>query len=209
MSWLAPWWRRPRGRVSVDVLVERFVAVDLETTGLDPRRDAIVAAAAVPFVGGRPLEGLQTLVNPGRPIPPTATAVHGITDAMVAAAPPVDAVLPALVEAWAGDVVVGHGVGFDMAVIVRERRARRLPPPANPVLDTMRLAAAVHRDWTDVGLDAVADRLGVRIVGRHTARGDAVAAGEILLALLPALNRRGVRTVAELVWLQESVTVVR
>ena len=183
------------------------MAVDLETTGLNPRTDAIVALAAIPFVGGQPQPGLVTLVQPGRPIPPTSTAIHGITDEMVAAAPAVPPTLRALEDACGTDVLVGHGLAFDLAVIGRERRAHRLGPLANHALDTMRLAAALHRDWTELGLDAVAARVGVSITGRHTPDGDAIAAGRILLTLLPALAQHGLRTVPELIWFQESASL--
>lgn len=202
--WLSSHWQRPRGGPDLAAVAGRFVAVDLETTGLDPRRDAIVSLAAIPFVERQPRPGLVTLVQPGRPIPPSSTAIHGITDDMVLAAPAVQPALRALEHALGGDVVVGHGIDFDLAVIERERRAHGLPPLANRVLDTMRLAAALHPRWTEVGLDAVAERLGVRVEGRHTAEGDAVASGRILLALLPALVERGIRTVPELIWLQDS-----
>lgn len=206
MSWLSAWWRRPRAGPDASVLRERFVAIDLETTGLDARRDAVVAVAAIPFVGGEPQDGLTTLVNPGRPIPSGSTAIHGITDAMVAGAPPIGDVLPDLDGACRATVIVGHGVAFDLAVLGREQRALRLPLLSSPALDTMRLAAAVHREWPDVDLDTVARRLGIEIVGRHSARGDAVAAGRILLALLPDLVRRGLRTIPEMIWFQESVS---
>lgn len=207
MRWLSSHWQRPRGGPALTAVAGRFVAVDLETTGLDPRTDAIVALAAIPFVGGQPQPGLVTLVQPGRPIPPTSTAIHGITDEMVAAAPAVPPALRALEDACGTDVLVGHGLAFDLAVIGRERRAHRLGPLANRALDTMRLAAALHRDWTDLGLDAVAARLGVSITGRHTPDGDAIAAGRILLALLPSLGQQGLRTVPELIWFQESASL--
>jgi DNA polymerase-3 subunit epsilon len=207
MRWLSSHWQRPRGGPDLTAVAGRFVAVDLETTGLDPRTDAIVALAAIPFVGGQPQAGLVTLVQPGRPIPPTSTAIHGITDEMVAAAPAVPPALRALEDACGTDVLVGHGLAFDLAVIGRERRAHRLRPLANRALDTMRLVAALHRDWTDLGLDTVAARVGVCITGRHTPDGDAVAAGRILLALIPALAQRGLRTVPELIWFQESASL--
>jgi DNA polymerase III epsilon subunit-like protein len=204
MRWLSSHWQRPRGGPDLSAVAGRFVAVDLETTGLDPRTDAIVALAAIPFVDGRAQSGLVTLVQPGRPIPPASTAIHGITDEMVATAPAVPPALRALEDACGTDVIVGHGLAFDLAVIGRERRTHRLGPVANPALDTMRLAAALHPGWTDVGLDAVAARVGVTITGRHTPVGDAIAAGRILLALLPDLARYGLRTVPELAWFQAS-----
>jgi DNA polymerase III epsilon subunit family exonuclease len=207
MTWLAPHWRSPRRRgPDLTVLRDRFVAVDLETTGLDPRRDAIVAAAAIPFVTGMPGQGLVTLVNPGLPIPATSTAIHGITDAMVAAAPRAAQIVAPLSEVCGDAVLVGHGIGFDLAIIGRERRLLGLSPLGNVGLDTMRLAAALHPQWSDVGLDAIAGRLGITIVGRHSAHGDAVAAGQILLALLPELSDRGLRTVMDIVWFQDTVS---
>ena len=68
----------------------------------------------------------------------------------------------------------------------------------------MRLAAALHPDWTDVTLDGVATRLGVVVRDRHTARGDAEAAATILMTLLPVLRARGMTTLSDVVWLQSS-----
>ncbi|MEO0363760.1 MAG: exonuclease domain-containing protein, partial [Pseudomonadota bacterium] len=66
-----------------------YVVFDTETTGLDPERDEVVQIAGLRVVGGRlrPGESFETLVDPGRPIPPTATEVHGVSDEMVAGAP--------------------------------------------------------------------------------------------------------------------------
>jgi len=209
MGWLRPLWRGPRRRgLDLGVLLERgFVALDLETTGLDPRADAVVAAAAIPVVAAQAAGGYVTLVNPGRPIPPESTVIHGITDAMVALAPPIHEVLDALEAVCDDRLLVGHRIDFDLAVLARERRGRGRGPLPNPSLCTMRLAAALHPDWTDVGLDAVASRLAVVVRDRHTARGDAVAAAQILLALLPDARRRGITTLNELLWLQSTASL--
>jgi DNA polymerase III epsilon subunit family exonuclease len=183
---------------------EGFVAIDLETTGLDARHAAVVAVAAIPYVAGRAGPGHAALVNPGRPIPPASTAVHGITDEMVHDAPPIGVVLPALDRIWAGRVLVGHNVGFDVAILNRELRAHGRTSLAGPALDVGRLAAALHPEWQDVSLEALAARLGVVITGRHTAEGDARAAGDLLPALLPELTARGFRTIPELVWFQDA-----
>ena len=209
MGWLHPLWRRPRkskSTLTLEALIALgFVAIDLETTGLDSRTDAVVAAAAIPFVAGQPCPGYVTLVNPGRPIPATSTAVHGITDARVVTAPRIDEALRHIERVSASHLIVGHGLAFDLAILVRERRAHGHGVPPNPVLCTMRLAAALNPGWTDVGLDAVAARLGISIRARHTAEGDAHAAADILMALLPAARRRGVRTLADLQWLEGTV----
>jgi DNA polymerase-3 subunit epsilon len=214
VKWSVRWlrWREwrvvpPEDRRPLATLGRRFVAIDVETTGLDPERDAIVSVAAVPFEEGRPAPGYDTLVNPDRPIPPASTRIHGITDEMVRDAPRLDQVLD-VIEALCGHhVIVGHGVAFDLAVLERARRAHRRPPLPNTALCTMRLAAALHPGGGDVSLESLAGRLGIPVVGRHTARGDALLAGATMLGLLPELARRGHRTLEDAVWLQRSVVL--
>jgi DNA polymerase III epsilon subunit-like protein len=205
---LVAWARRrlstPAHAVSIDALLDPgFVAIDLETTGLDPRTDDVVSVAALPFVGGRPQPGYVTLVDPGRPIPPASTRIHGIDDAGVAGAPALDLVLPRFDAACAGRLLVGHDVAFDVAVLARARRLRGLPQPDLLALDTRRLAVALHPGWRqDAELESVAARLGIEVRGRHTAEGDARLAAAILLALLPEFRRRGVMTIGALAWAQ-------
>jgi DNA polymerase III epsilon subunit-like protein len=187
---------------SLEFVARRFVALDLETTGLDPRRDAIVSLAAIPFVEGIPGPGYVTLVDPGRPIPPASTAIHGLTDGMVHGGPPLERVLERTDPVVGDAVLVGHHVGFDVAVLARARRARGLPRLRNHAIDTGRLAASLHPHWSDFRLERIADRLGVEVASRHTAEGDALTAGRIFLALVPELRARGVRTVAELLWFE-------
>ena len=209
MSFFLSLWRRRAGPIraaGLDTLRRPgFVALDLETTGLDPARDAILELAAIPFVQGRPQSGYVTRVDPGRPIPPESSRVHGITDAMVTGAPSLDRVLAELDDVLGDRPLVGQGIGFDLAVLGRERRARGRRPLVNPSLDTMRLAVALHPDWERFGFDDVAARLGIGILGRHTAEADALAAGELLLALTDEAWARGVRTMGELLRLQEKV----
>ena len=208
MNPLSTWWRRRRdaraGRSLESILTEGFVAIDLETTGLDPRRDAIVEVAAVPFLDGRAGPVYTTHVNPGRPIPPESVRVHGITDSMVAGSPMIGDVLPRLDAVCGGHVLVGYGVGFDLAVLGRARRTHGYARMANSVLDTKGLAAALHPEWAGLYLSDLATRLGIGILGRHTSEGDARAAGEILLVLIPELLMRGIRRVDEAVWFQKS-----
>jgi DNA polymerase III epsilon subunit-like protein len=205
IGWVVERWRRlaaASGPPLETLRTGTFIALDLETTGLDPRRDAVVWAAAIPFVEGQPEPGYATLVNPGRAIPAASTLIHGVTDADVADAPSLDDVLPQLESVLAGHIVVGHGIGFDLAILSRERRMRQRPRLRNVSLDTRALIAALHPNWRDVELETVAARYGVPITGRHTAPGDALIAGRLLLALLPKLAAHGVRDIVEIRWLQ-------
>ena len=180
-----------------------FLAIDLETTGLDRRRDRIVSLAAVKFVGGESATVYVTLVNPGQRIPASSTMIHGIDDAMVEGAPDEASAVRWLDELCAGQVIVGHGVAFDIAVMTRARRGVIAAPDALAALCTQRLVAALHPAWLDFSLEGVCLRLGVPIERRHTADGDAVMAGRVLLELLPRLEQSGIRTLGEALWFQD------
>src|SRR5258706_14884604 len=98
-----------------------FVALDLETTGLDVDRDTILEIGAVKFKGNRVDDEYSTLVNPGRPISAFISQLTGITDAMVAGKPFVRQVLPGL-DKFVGDaIIVGHNIKFDLGFLRQQR----------------------------------------------------------------------------------------
>ncbi|MCE6958245.1 3'-5' exonuclease [Cereibacter sphaeroides] len=174
-----------------------YVVFDTETTGLMPSQDEIVQIAAVRIVNGRRVEGevFDTLVNPRRPIPPTSTEVHGITDAMVADAPDIVEVGRAFHKFAEGAVLVAHNAPFDMEFLRRAEpyMSRRFD---NPILDTVLLSAVLFGQAEVHSLDALTHRLGITIPeeARHTAIGDTVATAEAFLKLLPMLQGRGFET---------------
>jgi DNA polymerase-3 subunit epsilon len=179
-----------------------YVVVDAETTGLDPEGgDEIVSLAGVVVRGGVVRRGqiFDALVNPRRTIPDASVRFHGITDEAVADCPPIDVVLPAFLDFAGGAVLVGHAVWFDLRFL--RRPARRLGLEAAllacPVLDAAALSRAVHGPLADHGLDAMAARLGVAVHGRHSALGDALTTAELLVRLLPLLQKRGIATLGQ------------
>ena len=111
--------------------------------------------------------------------------------------------LSALEAACAGRIIVGHDVAFDLAVLAQARATLGGRGEPSIALDTRRLARTIIPRGADSRLEAVVGRLGLDGAGRHTAEGDARMAGEVLVALLPALRQRwGARTVADLQRLQ-------
>jgi DNA polymerase III subunit epsilon len=94
-----------------------FVVVDLETTGGSPATSGITEIGAVKVRGGEVLGELQTLVNPGEPIPSFIAVLTGITNGMVATAPHIDAVLPAFLEFARDCVLVAHNAPFDLGFL--------------------------------------------------------------------------------------------
>ena len=179
-----------------------FVVIDTETTGLRPDEgDRVVSLAGVRVRGGmvKRAECFDALVNPARAIPGASTRFHGITDEMVAGAPLIDAVLPAFARFVEGNVLVGHEVWFDLRFLdpVCARLGRPLLSASHAVLDVRLLSRAVHGTAPDHDLEALAARLGVRIRGRHSALGDALATAETFVRLLGLLRKRGVGTLGD------------
>lgn len=177
------------------------LVMDSETTGLDIARDRIVSIGAVRLAGGRVYRStsFDRLVNPGVAIPPRSTAIHGITDAMVADAAVFPKVFEQLQPHLADSVIVGHHISFDLRMLQRECELAALPWRDPPFLDTLLLAAALDSDLTELTLDALAAYLGVSLHGRHTALGDSLVTAEVFGRLLPRLHDRGVDTFGQAV----------
>ncbi|WP_068304016.1 exonuclease domain-containing protein [Pararhodobacter sp. CCB-MM2] len=179
-----------------------FVVFDTETTGLEPSQDAIVQIAAVRLVNGRRVETevFDTLVDPGRPIPPRSTDVHGITDSMVVGAPDVIEAGRQFHKFAEGAVLVAHNAPFDMEFLRRQEGAIGKAFD-HPVLDTVLLSAVVYGQLEPHSLDALTARLGITIPeeARHTAIGDTVATADAFLRLVPMLKARGLTTFGQVV----------
>lgn len=175
-----------------------YTVLDVETTGLTPGLDEIVSIGALRIVNGRLLrqEVFEQLVDPRRPIPATATAIHGITDAMIQGQPTIDAVLPRLHRFAEDTVLVGHNLAFDLRML-KEKETESGVCFVNPVLDTLLLSAVIYPEEERHGLEDIAQRMGVQVIGRHTALGDALLTGEIFLRLIPLLEERGIYTLQQ------------
>lgn len=177
----------------------RAVALDAETTGLDVRRSRLVEIAAVHVDGTRidRANAFHSLVACPEPIPASATAVHGIDADTLRDAPAFASLQPGL-AAFIGDrVMVGHTIGFDLALLRHEAERIGAPFVPPPALDVRLLAQIAEQRLPSYSLEALAAWLDVPLEDRHRAMGDAMAAARILVALAPRLREKGIRTVGE------------
>jgi DNA polymerase III subunit epsilon len=172
-----------------------YVIFDVETTGASAGKGGeITEVGAVKLVRGQVVDEFSTLVNPGRPIDPFVVRLTGITDRMVADAPPISEVMPRFEEFVEGSVVVGHNVQFDCSFVAAARDGVPLP---NPVLDTLKLARCLVPGLRRYRLSALVNHFGVRQAPNHRALADASATTEVFRKLLKLLRSAGVRSVGE------------
>ena len=176
-----------------------YTVFDTETTGLDPSAgDEIIQIGATRIVNGKLLrqECFEQLIDPQRPLAQASAAIHGIRPESLVGRPLILEVLPAF-HAFAFDtVLVAHNAAFDMRFLQLKEAASGLRFD-QPVLDTMLLSAWVQPHQESHRLEAIAERLGVAVLGRHTALGDAIVTAEVFLKLIALLQAKGVHTLGQ------------
>lgn len=198
---LRAWRHLPGLDERTPVSLARFVVVDVETSGLNPRRDRLLSIGAVAVEGGRlrPGEGFEATVQNPVPSARDNILVHGIGIDAQAGGIPADAALMGLLELARHDVLVGFHADFDKAVLERAAREQlgvRLP---NLWLDLARLAPLLVPEarLAGKGFDDWLEYFGLRAHARHSAAYDAFAAGELLLVLLSRAGRAGLATLGQ------------
>ena len=177
-----------------------FACVDLETTGGAPPESRITEIGAVRYRGGERLATFQTLVDPGIPIPRFVSHLTGIDDLMVREAPPVESVLPSLLEFLRGTVFVAHNAGFDYRFLNHDLERLGYDPVPGPPVCTARLARRVITadDVPNLRLATLAQFFRTAARPTHRALDDAEACAEVLHGLLDLGGRLGILTLTDL-----------
>lgn len=174
-----------------------FVVLDVETTGSKMPPCRILEIGAYRVRRGRIVAEFQTLVNPQTAIPSFISSLTGITDAMVADAPPFERVAAALLGFVGASVLVAHNASFDVGFLnyelARVYPGRKL---CNPGLCTVSLTRRVVPDLSNHRLHTVAEHFAVPLRNRHRAPDDARATAEVFIRLLSVLSDHGVRDLA-------------
>jgi DNA polymerase-3 subunit epsilon len=179
----------------------RFAVVDVETTGGAAwSGHRVIEVAIVEVSGGRVVDEYQTLINPGRGVPPGIVALTGIDDRAVASAPYFDHVADLIYERLDGRVFVAHNATFDWEFVSAELVRAIGDAPRIPKLCTVRMVRRLVTGLRHRNLDVVARHFGVEIHARHRAYGDALATARVLLRLLDEARGRGIEDLATLEW---------
>lgn len=176
-----------------------YTVFDTETTGLAPRAgDEILSIGAVRVVHGKVLQDelFDQVVDPQRDIPITSIRIHGIQPEMVKGQPTIERVLPSFFDFCENTVMIAHNAAFDMLMLKMKERATGISF-TNPVLDTLLLWDILHPSQEKSNFSTIAEMLGVRIVGRHTALGDALTTAEVFCKMIPLLAKSGIHTLGE------------
>jgi DNA polymerase III subunit epsilon len=181
-----------------------YAVVDLETTGLDPRRDEIVSFASIPIDGARVIVGgtRTTIVRPARMPEAETIRIHGLRPADLADAPVLPEVLDLMLESLTARVLVAHVAWVERGflAVALKRAGLRL---AEPVLDTSVLARRVLPpedlgDGQPLSLGDLARTLGLPVHSPHVAAGDALTTAQLFLALATHLDQREPQTIGSL-----------
>jgi len=182
-----------------------FVAFDFETTGLYPERDRIIEIGAVRFttVLG-PSDRFKTFLDPGIPIPLSASEIHGITDDMVRGMPAISTVLPRFIDFIGDSTLVAHNINFDKAFLDTAMVNDGLKPLQNPMIDTCTLSRKVLKHHASYSLQALARDLQFASGTAHRAPDDAELARLLLLHIFSAIKNIESFTVAKLITFSNS-----
>jgi len=174
-----------------------FTFLDVETTGLSPRAARVCEVAAINFCGADRLGTLSELVNPGMPIPPEVSRIHGITDTMVKDSPSFGGVAPRLLALLENSVIVAHNAEFDLKFLQAECERVGLRFPKLYVVDTLLIA---RKNWKFQSnrLGNIAAELNISSEGWHRALNDVEMTRKIFEHFISAFKAAGVVTVADL-----------
>jgi DNA polymerase III epsilon subunit len=184
-----------------------FVALDTETTGLQPIVHRLVEIGAVCFrLDGWELATFQQLIDPEIPIPPEVQQVHGITDAMVRRKPTIEHVLPQFIE-FLGEsdtILLAHNAPFDLSFLAMALTRLGLAYPLPSLFDTLEMARRLYPTWHSHSLENVATRLKVANKAEHRALSDARLVKDIFLATL--LHTPTLKKLSELMRVTQPLT---
>ena len=176
---------------------DEFIVFDIETTGLSAASCKITEIGAVRVKDGEILERYNRFVNPGVPIPQNIVELTGITDEMVADAPPISEVLPDFFRFIGDRLLVAHNAVFDTGFIRVAAEQCGLPFD-NPYLDTVAMSRYMNPDLKNHKLDTLAKHYDLGDFNHHRASDDAEMLAQIFFCMLRRLEEEGISDIGRM-----------
>lgn len=174
--------RAEKGKSLVD-FPEDYVVIDIETTGLSPRYDAIIELAAIKVNENIEVDRFSSLVNPGFKIDPFISELTGITNEMLQGAEKIESVLPKFLDFIGNFHLVGHNVNFDINFIYDNSIKILQKPLTNDFTDTMRVSRFVLKNLPHHRLKDLAEFYKINYENAHRALSDCKITQECFLKL--------------------------
>jgi len=186
-----------------------FTVLDTETTGLNPREDYILSYGGIKVKGYSIQINTSTEIYLNAPIiKKDAVKVHGIIPK--GDFTPLSSFGEKVLAYIGTDIVVGHHIGFDIAMLEKAMKPYGLYKVKNPIMDTFDLAVRIEKGprfdtnmitgTGEYSLDQLCKRYGIEVEDRHTAAGDAFLTAQLLVKLLKEAEKKGVRTYEDLMF---------
>ena len=168
---------------------EIFVCLDCESTGLDPEKDRVVEVGAARFTFTQVLQSFESLVDPECEIPKISQDIHKISSEMLKGKPKVAEILPHLLKMIDGHVLVGHGIGFDIALLAAEAKRHQIPTSIEKQrsIDTLRMAR-LYGESPINSLERLRQHFNIEPEGAHRAMSDVVVNIEVFKHLSTAFQ---------------------
>ena len=180
------------------LLLDEFVAIDVETTGLKPRQQRVIEVALIRYKGGQEVERFESLLNPDREIPAYIANLTTITNAHVEDAPRFHEVAGRVIEFIDTSLLVGHNIAFDLSFVNAELERCDRAKLINERIDTMGIARRFLPSLRKASLDSVARQVGLQPRKIHRAGGDAQLTAEVAIRLVGEAVRQGVTSIDQL-----------
>jgi DNA polymerase-3 subunit epsilon/ATP-dependent DNA helicase DinG len=171
-----------------------FVALDVETTGLEAGVDEVIEIAAVKFRDDEVLETFQQLVKPRHSLPLKIARLTGITDEMLADAPRFSAVAPSFATFVKSYPVVGHSVGFDLRML--QAQGMRFPQQS---YDTFEMATLLMPEAPSYSLSTLASMLGIVHNEAHRALADSDATRQVFMHMVRRIEALSFNELGEII----------
>jgi DNA polymerase III epsilon subunit family exonuclease len=176
-------------------ILDAFVAIDVETTGLKPGVQRVIEIALYRYRAGQLTERYESLLNPGREIPAFIVTLTGIRNEDVEFAPVFADIADDVIEFIGDDLLVGHNVRFDISFVNAELKRAKRETLINERLDTLTMAVRYLNNLRKPSLDRVATALGLQPRDIHRAGRDAQLTAEAALRLVDIAAQTGVTSI--------------